>query len=57
MGKKIDEAREEYHKLELTRSDKLERPLMQIEELRKQSGMIDIPLTEENSATDITDDE
>lgn len=39
MGKKIDEAQEEFQKLSTTRRKQLERPLRQIEELRKERGL------------------
>jgi DNA recombination protein RmuC len=47
MGKKIDEAQDEYHSLTSTRRKQLERPLMRIEDLRKQEGIsIDTALSE-----------
>jgi len=36
MGKKIDDAHDEFNKLTTTRKKQLERPLQKIEELRKQ---------------------
>ncbi len=39
MGKYIDKTREEYQKLITTRTNTLEKPLRQIEELRKQEGI------------------
>jgi DNA recombination protein RmuC len=40
MGKKIDEAQNEFNALNSTRRKQLERPLRQIEDLRKQKGII-----------------
>jgi DNA recombination protein RmuC len=39
MGKYIDRTRDEYQKLVTTRTNTLEKPLRQIEELRKQEGI------------------
>jgi len=39
MGKKIDEAQKEFNTLNSTRRNQLERPLRQIEDLRKQKGI------------------
>lgn len=40
MGKKIDEAHDEYQALTTTRRKKLEKPLIQIEEIRRQNGIL-----------------
>ena len=40
MGRKIDEAQNEFNALNSTRRKQLERPLKQIEDLRKQKGII-----------------
>ncbi len=40
MGKKIDEAQNEFNFLNSTRRKQLERPLNQIEDLRKEKGII-----------------
>jgi DNA recombination protein RmuC len=40
MGKKIDEAQNEFNALNSTRRKQLERPLRQIEDLRKQKGIV-----------------
>ncbi len=40
MGKKIDEAQKEFNTLTSTRRNQLERPLRQIEDLRKQKGIL-----------------
>jgi DNA recombination protein RmuC len=47
MGKKIDDAHNEFNKLTTTRKKQLERPLQEIEELRKQKE-ISISENEEN---------
>jgi len=39
MGRKIDDARDEYQKLATTRRNKLERPLQKIEDLRRLKGI------------------
>jgi DNA recombination protein RmuC len=49
MGKKIDEAKEEFDALISTRKKQLERPLRQIEDLRRQKGIKELPLPEENN--------
>ena len=49
MGNKIRQAYEEYESLSTTRSRMLERPLKQIDDLRKQRGIIDQPLSEDNN--------
>ncbi len=53
MGKYIDKTRDEYQKLVTTRINTLEKPLRQIEELRKQEKIGDSPLTE-NDTTEIS---
>jgi DNA recombination protein RmuC len=61
MGKKIDEAHDEYNALTSTRRKQLERPLRQIEELRKQKGIpidsqiVETDVTGENKIEDTTD--
>ena len=40
MGRKIDEAQNEFNALNSTRRTQLERPLRQIEDLRKQKGIV-----------------
>ena len=50
MGKRIDEAQQEFHTLTGTRRRALERPLQQIEDLRKQRGIEPAPdLTDEGA--------
>jgi DNA recombination protein RmuC len=47
MGKKIDEAQNEFNALTTTRRKQLDRPLKQIEDLRKQKGIpLDAALTD-----------
>ncbi|MFQ5646709.1 MAG: DNA recombination protein RmuC [bacterium] len=45
MGKKIDDARDEFVRLTTTRSRQLERPLAKIETLRKQKGISEARIT------------
>jgi len=47
MGKKIDQAQEEYKTLSTTRSKMLERPLKQIDDLRRQTGITEATLIED----------
>lgn len=54
MGKRIDEAQNEFHSLTTTRRKQLERPLRQIEELRTQKG---IPIEQALPETDIIEEE
>lgn len=50
MGKKIDEAQNEFNVLTSTRRNQLERPLRQIEDLRKQKGVFpELSLDEGNT--------
>lgn len=49
MGKKIDEAKEEFDALISTRKKQLERPLRQIEDLRRQKGIKELPMAETTS--------
>lgn len=46
IGKRIDEAKEEFNKLTTTRRTQLERPLTQIEDLRRQKGIPEAQLVE-----------
>jgi len=39
MGRKIEDARDEFQKLATTRRNKLERPLQKIEDLRRLKGI------------------
>lgn len=48
MGKKIDDAQDEFTKLTTTRKRQLEKPLQQIEELRKQKEIKAAPDDEKN---------
>ena len=54
VGKRIEEAQEEFDALSTTRRTQLERPLRQIEEMRKRKG-VDIDLLPES--IDMTEDE
>jgi DNA recombination protein RmuC len=45
MGKKIEEAQNEFHHLTTTRRNQLERPIRQIEDLRTQKGITEAQLT------------
>ena len=50
MGKRIDEAQKEFNTLTSTRRNQLERPLRQIEDLRKQKGILpELSLDEEDT--------
>ncbi len=50
MGKRIDEAQKEFNVLTSTRRNQLERPLRQIEDLRKQKGILpELSLNEEDT--------
>jgi len=48
MGKKIEEAQKEFLTLTSTRRKQLERPLREIEDLRKQNGIAEASLIEED---------
>jgi len=51
MGKKIDEAQNEFNALSSTRRKQLERPLKQIEDLRRQKGIVpEASLSEKDTA-------
>lgn len=51
MGKRIDEAQKEFTNLTSTRRNQLERPLRQIEDLRKQKGILpEVSLIEGDTA-------
>jgi len=47
MGKRLDDAREEYNRLVSTRTKQLERPLRRIEDLRQQRGIEESPTLDE----------
>jgi len=57
MGKRIDDAREEYQKLTSTRSNKLERPLREIYGLTKQKGVLESPVVVDGVVSEKTDEE
>ncbi len=46
MGRRIDEAGKEYQRLTSTRRNMLERPLREIDDLRKQSGVIETTVSD-----------
>jgi len=50
MGRKIDEAHSEYQSLTTTRRKHLEKPLQQIEDLRRERGLDAEPLLDESGA-------
>ncbi len=54
MGKKIDEARDEFQALTTTRRNQLERPLRRIEELRQEHGDDDCAVDLERIAVPLT---
>ncbi len=45
MGKKIEDAKKEFERLTTTRKNQLEKPLRKIEELRKETNLINAPET------------
>ncbi|HEY91545.1 MAG TPA: DNA recombination protein RmuC [Dehalococcoidia bacterium] len=47
MGKKLDDAKEEYNRLLSTRTNQLERPLRKINDLRQQKGISELSPAEE----------
>jgi DNA recombination protein RmuC len=57
MGKRIEEAQREYDNLTTTRTNQLEKPLRQIEELRKQQGISETLRVENNTLNVAPEDE
>ena len=57
LGKKIEATQVEYRKLSTTRSEKLEKPLWQIDELRKQQGISETLQMENNTIHIAPEDE
>ena len=57
MGKRIEQANDEYGTLTSTRRRMLERPLKQIEDLRKQRGILEAPLVEDDTSLEISEGE
>jgi DNA recombination protein RmuC len=55
MGSRIDQAQEEFIKLSTTRSKMLERPLKQIDDLRRQTGMSEAPLINDEEMGELKD--
>ncbi len=49
LGNKIQEAQDEYNSLTSTRRNQLDRQIRRIEDLRKQKGMPDIPMQEDEN--------
>jgi DNA recombination protein RmuC len=56
MGKKLDEARNEFQSLAATRRNQLERPLRRIEELRQQQGLEPEPMLIEAEGATVEND-
>ncbi|MFA5032139.1 MAG: DNA recombination protein RmuC [bacterium] len=48
MGKRIEEAQREFNNLTTTRRNQLEKPLRQIEDIRRQKGIAETPILEVN---------
>ncbi|MDD5529804.1 MAG: DNA recombination protein RmuC [bacterium] len=48
MGKRIEEAQKEFNNLTTTRKNQLEKPLRQIEDIRRQKGITETPILEVN---------
>lgn len=63
MGKKIEDAKKEFDRLTTTRKNQLEKPLRKIDELRKETNLINAPesepdlASEKNSDLKLNDDE
>ena len=55
VGVRIKQADDEYEKLTSRRSKALERPLRQIDDLRRQRGILESPLVEDETALEISD--
>lgn len=51
MGKKIEEARDEFNNLTSTRRNQLERPLRKIQDLRRQKSIVEVLPIENNGET------
>jgi DNA recombination protein RmuC len=56
LGKKLEQAHQEYDTLSSRRSRMLERPLKQIDELRTERGILEAPLVEDENVIGIADD-
>lgn len=56
MGKKIDDARKEFGRLTTTRKNQLEKPLRKIEELRKETNLINAPETTADQNNEFSSD-
>ncbi len=57
MGEQIEKAHEEFGKLKTTRSNKLEIPLRHIDDLRRQRGILESPLVDEEPELQSPDEE
>ena len=55
-GRKLDEAREEFQRMITTRRNKLEKPLYEIEDMRRQKGIEDVIALGEAEATSVEAD-
>ena len=55
-GRKLDEAREEFQRMITTRRNKLEKPLYEIEDMRRQKGIEDVIALGEAEATAVEAD-
>lgn len=55
MGKRIEQAAEEYQTLSSRRSRMLERPLKQIDDLKRERGIEDSPLIDEDAIAEISE--
>ncbi len=56
MGERIKQADDEYESLTSTRRRMLERPLRQIDDLRKQRGILEAPLVDDETSSEISDE-
>ncbi len=57
VGERIKQADDEYEKLTSTRSKALERPLKQIDDLRRQRGILEAPLLDDETSLEISEGE
>jgi DNA recombination protein RmuC len=55
MGKRIEQAYNEYGALTSTRRRMLERPLKQIDDLRRQRGILEAPLVDDETSLEISE--
>lgn len=52
MGRRLEQAHQEYESLTTTRRRMLERPLSQIDDLRKEKGILESPLVEDSDISE-----